>query len=188
MPPEEKGKDESDTTAGSKNTDDKKPDESGKTEDKTVPYARFKEVNDRLKALTDQYEADKAEAEKKRQESLPEEEKRKEAIGKIPKLEAETKALKAENKALTDALSGYLEAELKGLSDKERKAIQGMADNPLGQLAAIAQAKAAGWIGGKREPPATTHNGKSGGSSNDRPKTLAEARAAMNRDLREKKL
>lgn len=153
-----------DTTSETE-TKTEKPEES---KEQTVPYTRFKEVNEQLKSIQEQIEKDKQEAEQARLAKLPEEEKLKEQAQRASQVEAENKGLKAQNKKLEDALSGYLEAELKGLSAKDKSAIQAMASDAVGQLAALAKAKEAGWIGAPQKPPVpTTHTGKAGAGTNN---------------------
>jgi hypothetical protein len=162
-------------------------------EEKPIPYARFKEVNDKLKAQEAQLKAiedakaqEKAEAEKARLAALPEQERLKEQAQSAAKLQGENTSLQAQVQSLQSIVDSYLKAELEAVAPEHRRVIEGMASDPAGQLKALALLRQNGLLGGK--PGAVpTHNGKPGGNATPKPGTREEARQAMLRALAGKK-
>lgn len=186
-----------DTSAETENTDGKGKDEKNKDSKdskesgKTVPYARFKEINDELKALKDAQKKAQEEADRQKEAALPEMDRLKKRAAKAEEFEALVKQSTTELEQLKSVLEGVLEAEMSALSEAEKKAIESMGDSVLEQLRALQTARKAGWIGKDAAPPERTHQGKTpASSSKEKPKSFADARKAFSEaaiDLRKRK-
>lgn len=125
--------------------------------EQTVPYSRFKEVNEAAKAAAERLAAlEAAEKQRQEQEALARGEHQKVIDGLKPKAERAD--------VLEAALKGYLDAELAELTDEQRGLVPD--GDVTAQLAWLKKAKASGLFARTQPPPPPTDAGNRGDSSN----------------------
>lgn len=161
-------------------------DQPDQKEEQHIPYSRFKEVNEKLKAIEREREEEKAKAEAERLARLPDEERLKAQAGKVETYSKENSSLKAENEALRAFISERADAEIKALSSEDRGLVKSLAgDDPQRIFSVISELRKAGKIGGQKPPP-VDRTRVSSGNSPQKPSNWNEATRDLMKDFASK--